>query len=136
MDEKTLIEKVDDLVEACQEETARALIMQHARFLLEEQQTQLQARIEQRPHDLEACADSLDRAAQASRAYLSAAEAANTESVLVQVQAALLRLEQETFGVCVCCKKPIPVARLARVLTATMCIPCHRERNGGDRRRS
>lgn len=136
MNEQQLIEAVDALVDAGQEDQARALVMQNAKELLNASQVNLEARIKHRhsAEDLEPCADDLDWAAQAARVYLSTAEAASADAMLMQVQAALQRFEHQNYGICSCCRREIPAARLARVLTANICIPCANERNGGHRR--
>jgi RNA polymerase-binding protein DksA len=43
---------------------------------------------------------------------------------LKQVEQALDRIEEGTFGICVDCEQPIPWARLEAVPTATRCVPC------------
>jgi RNA polymerase-binding protein DksA len=43
---------------------------------------------------------------------------------LKQVELALERMENGTYGICVDCEQPIPVARLEAVPTATRCVPC------------
>jgi DnaK suppressor protein len=47
------------------------------------------------------------------------------EAVLLkQVQGALARLDDETFGVCLRCDEPIPEKRLKAVPWAAYCVPC------------
>lgn len=43
---------------------------------------------------------------------------------------ALARIEQGTFGTCESCNKPIPKARLRAVPHARLCIGCKREEEG------
>lgn len=43
---------------------------------------------------------------------------------------ALARIEQGTFGTCESCDKPIPKARLRAVPHARLCIGCKREEEG------
>ncbi|QEW00257.1 molecular chaperone DnaK [Microbacterium caowuchunii] len=43
---------------------------------------------------------------------------------LSEIDAALGRLRDGTFGICVRCGAPIPVERLRARPTATMCVPC------------
>lgn len=46
----------------------------------------------------------------------------NADHLLVEVEAALLRIEEGTFGTCVACGKPIAEERLEAVPYATLCI--------------
>ena len=43
---------------------------------------------------------------------------------LTYIEAALRKIKEGTFGICVSCQKPIPKARLEAVPTAKMCIEC------------
>lgn len=56
---------------------------------------------------------------------------------LFQIERALTRLKQGTYGVCEGCQKKIPVARLNALPFSTMCIECQRETElyGGTRGR-
>lgn len=46
---------------------------------------------------------------------------------LNQIQRALVRLKQGTYGVCEACQTKIPVARLNALPYITLCIKCQRE---------
>src|SRR5215831_19499046 len=46
---------------------------------------------------------------------------------LAQVERALARLKQGTYGVCEGCQKKIPVARLNALPFSTTCVQCQRE---------
>jgi DnaK suppressor protein len=46
---------------------------------------------------------------------------------LMQIERALARLKQGTYGVCEGCHKKIPVARLNALPFSTTCIECQRE---------
>jgi RNA polymerase-binding transcription factor DksA len=46
----------------------------------------------------------------------------NADHLLVEVEAALQRIEEGTFGTCVACGKPIAEERLEAVPYATLCI--------------
>jgi DnaK suppressor protein len=46
---------------------------------------------------------------------------------LRQIERALIRLKQGTYGVCEACGGKIPVGRLNAVPYTTMCIACQRE---------
>jgi RNA polymerase-binding protein DksA len=52
----------------------------------------------------------------------------NSGHVLAEIDAALKRIEEGTYGVCSNCGKPIPEARLEALPWATLCIDCQRER--------
>lgn len=43
---------------------------------------------------------------------------------LEQVEDALKRIQDETFGICRACGKEIPKARIEAVPTTTICVPC------------
>jgi len=46
---------------------------------------------------------------------------------LAQIDRALVRLKQGTYGLCEVCNKRIPVARLTALPYSTMCVECQRE---------
>ena len=52
----------------------------------------------------------------------------NSEHVLVDIDAALTRIEDGTYGVCTDCGKQIPEERLEARPWATLCIDCQRKR--------
>jgi YteA family regulatory protein len=52
----------------------------------------------------------------------------NSEHVLAEIDAALTRIEEGTYGICTNCGKPIPEERLEARPWATLCIDCQRER--------
>jgi RNA polymerase-binding protein DksA len=52
----------------------------------------------------------------------------NSGHVLAEIDAALKRIEEGTYGVCSNCAKPIPEERLEALPWATLCIDCQRER--------
>ena len=54
----------------------------------------------------------------------------NSEHVLEEIEAALKRIEDDTYGVCSNCGKPIPEERLEALPWATLCIDCQRGREG------
>ena len=55
----------------------------------------------------------------------------NSEHVLAEIDAALERIEEATYGICTNCAKPIPEERLEARPWATLCIDCQRERERG-----
>lgn len=52
----------------------------------------------------------------------------NSEHVLADIDAALKRIEDGTYGICSNCGKPISPERLEARPWATLCIDCQRER--------
>jgi len=52
----------------------------------------------------------------------------NAESLLKQVNGALRRMDNGTYGVCVECNQPIDAARLTAIPYADLCISCQRKR--------
>jgi RNA polymerase-binding protein DksA len=52
----------------------------------------------------------------------------NSEHVLADIDAALTRIEDGTYGICSNCGKPISAERLEARPWATLCIDCQRER--------
>jgi DnaK suppressor protein len=50
----------------------------------------------------------------------------NSEHVLAEIDAALNRIEQGTYGICESCGKPIGEERLEARPWATLCIDCKR----------
>ena len=51
---------------------------------------------------------------------------------LSQIEAALERMEQRTYGICVECKKPIPKMRLKAIPFTPYCVKCASEIQSGD----
>ncbi len=49
---------------------------------------------------------------------------AEARAELLAIDAALARLDDDTYGICVSCGRRIPVARLRVRPTATMCVDC------------
>jgi RNA polymerase-binding protein DksA len=54
----------------------------------------------------------------------------NSEHVLSEIDAALKRIEDGTYGQCSNCGKQIPEERLEALPYATLCIDCQRLREG------
>ena len=50
----------------------------------------------------------------------------NSEHVLGEIEGALKRIEEGTYGTCLNCGKPIAEERLAAIPWATYCIDCKR----------
>ncbi len=54
----------------------------------------------------------------------------NAEHILVEIEAALGRIEDGTYGICANCGKPIGTERLEAVPYATLCIDDKRALEG------
>jgi RNA polymerase-binding protein DksA len=52
----------------------------------------------------------------------------NSEHVLAEIDGALKRIEEGTYGTCTNCDRPIAVERLEALPWATLCIDCQRDR--------
>jgi DnaK suppressor protein len=55
----------------------------------------------------------------------------NSGQVLVEIDAALSRIDDGTYGTCVGCGNEIPLGRLEAHPTAALCIDCKRRAEGG-----
>jgi RNA polymerase-binding protein DksA len=55
----------------------------------------------------------------------------NSGEVLLQIDAALKRIEDGTYGTCVQCGSEIPIGRLEAYAWASHCIDCKRRAEGG-----
>lgn len=71
--------------------------------------------------------DSADVAFDAGSEEISTQLAELEARELSQIERALLRIKQGTYGVCELCQKKIPVARLNALPYSTTCIECQRE---------
>jgi DnaK suppressor protein len=82
--------------------------------------------------------DTVDAAFDAGSNEMASALAEMDSRELNQIERALTRLAQGTYGLCEACSERIPVGRLNALPYTTMCIECQREnerypRWGGDR---
>jgi RNA polymerase-binding protein DksA len=55
----------------------------------------------------------------------------NSGHVLVDIDAALKRIDEGTYGTCVSCGSEIPLGRLEAHPAASLCIDCKRQAEGG-----
>jgi RNA polymerase-binding protein DksA len=55
----------------------------------------------------------------------------NSEQVLSEIDAALKRIEEGTYGTCLSCGREIPRERLEAQPWASLCIDCKRRAEGG-----
>jgi DnaK suppressor protein len=75
----------------------------------------------------DASGDSADQALNAGSDEVSFHLAELESREVVQIEKALARLKQGTYGICEGCQKKIPVARLNALPFSTTCIECQRE---------
>lgn len=68
--------------------------------------------------------DTGDDAVDVSASERDGAIALNLEQLLIQVDAALQRVDNGTYGVCMRCGRPIAPRRLEALPYATLCIEC------------
>jgi DnaK suppressor protein len=55
----------------------------------------------------------------------------NSEQILAEIDAALQRIEEGTYGICTNCGEQISEERLEALPWATLCIDCARDRERG-----
>ena len=67
-----------------------------------------------------------DMASDTSERELSTTLVSSEQEVLYQIDDALKRMDDGTFGICEQCSKPIAMSRLKAVPYASMCICCQR----------
>jgi DnaK suppressor protein len=106
------------------------------RNVLEYRQTQLGDGYRRETLAVEAVPDDLDRIQQASDHDFVVSSLQRNASQLGQVQDALYRIGQGTFGICVECEDPINPKRLAAVPWAAFCIVCQEAADLGETSRS
>ncbi len=78
--------------------------------------------------------DTDDWAAADAMAAQDIAQVSHDLAELTQVEQALARIADGSYGECLDCGRPIPHARLQAYPTATRCIPCQELREAGARR--
>src|SRR5262245_17452377 len=71
--------------------------------------------------------DSADAAFEAGSDEMASHLAELDARELTQIERALVRLKQGTYGLCEVCQKKIPVGRLNALPYSTLCIECQRE---------
>jgi DnaK suppressor protein len=74
-------------------------------------------------------AEDLDRSAQTREIDLQARLRQNHAKLLRTIDAALRRIDRQTFGVCEACDQPTPAARLNVVPWATLCRDCKEQQD-------
>ncbi len=73
---------------------------------------------------IEHAAEEFDRLQQQLNREVAIRNLDRESTLLKQVQSALGRIEDESFGVCLRCDEPIPERRLRAVPWAAYCVPC------------
>ena len=68
-----------------------------------------------------------DMAADTYERELSMNLVSSEQEVLYQIDDALKRIDESTYGICQQCNKPITLTRLKAVPYASMCIACQRQ---------
>jgi DnaK suppressor protein len=78
--------------------------------------------------------DTDDWAAADAMAAQDIAQVSHDLAELTQVEQALARMADGSYGACVDCGRPIPQARLYAYPTATRCVACQERREAAERR--
>jgi DnaK suppressor protein len=73
---------------------------------------------------IEHAAEEFDRLQQQLNREVAIRNLDRESTLLKQVQSALARIGDESFGVCLRCDEPIPERRLRAVPWAAYCVPC------------
>jgi len=73
---------------------------------------------------IEHAAEEFDRLQQQLNREVAIRNLDRGSTLLKQVQAALSRMEEETFGICLRCDEAIPERRLKALPWAAYCVPC------------
>jgi RNA polymerase-binding transcription factor DksA len=69
----------------------------------------------------------LAEAGQEAQEQLMPGQRDTIERVLKEIDAALVRVQEHTYGTCLGCSKPIPVERLEILPYTRFCVPCRRD---------
>ena len=73
---------------------------------------------------IEAAADEIDRLQQQLSRDIAVRNLDRTSTLLKSIEAAFDRIDQEIYGVCLRCERPIPEGRLKAVPWASHCVVC------------
>lgn len=96
--------------------------------LLEERRKILKDGVEDKSEDWEldqgGISDIADEASASSERQLLSSLSINDSLILSQIESALEKIENGTYGTCEKCGKPIPLGRLEVLPYATHCVPC------------
>lgn len=95
--------------------------------ILQTRQAELALMLHQRDAiTIETSADALDEGQQAAERALAIANLDRQSDLLRKVRAALDRIENGTFGICIHCEQEISPKRLAALPWAPYCITCQK----------
>jgi DnaK suppressor protein len=95
------------------------------RQTLEAKQAELAATLRRRDEiAIEKSADAIDEVQRAAERELAIRNLDRESNLLRNVRAALRRIHQGGFGICLYCEEPISPKRLAAVPWATLCLRC------------
>jgi DnaK suppressor protein len=95
------------------------------RRVLEAKHNELSSTVSNRDEIVvETAADEIDRLQQQLSRDIAVRNLDHTSRLLKSVQAALDRMEDEIYGVCLRCEGPIPEKRLKAVPWASYCVGC------------
>jgi DnaK suppressor protein len=93
--------------------------------MLERKQAELVGALRKRDHiAIEKSADQMDQIQYASERYLAIRDVDRDSTLLREVKAALRRIRDGSFGVCVDCEQAISPKRLLAVPWASRCVQC------------
>ena len=85
---------------------------------------------------IENAAEDFDRLQQQMNREVAIRNLDRESKLLKEVQAAIGRMDDETFGICLRCEEPIPEKRLKALPWAAYCVPCQetvdRQRAAGE----
>jgi DnaK suppressor protein len=99
--------------------------MNHFRRVLESKRDELLSNTSDREEiRIEHAAEEFDRLQQQLNREVAIRNLDRESMLLKQVQSALKRLDDESFGVCLRCDEEIPEKRLRAVPWAAYCVPC------------
>jgi DnaK suppressor protein len=95
------------------------------RKLLEAKRKELLSKTSDREEILiQNAAEEFDRLQQQLNREVAIRNLDRESTLLKEVQAALARIDDESFGVCLRCDEPLPEKRLKAVPWAAYCVPC------------
>lgn len=108
------------------------------RRLLEERRKTLTGNVEEENEELDVdkggISDIADEASASNERRLLSSLSINDSQILSQIEAALEKIENGSYGKCEKCGKPIPQGRLEVLPYATHCVPCKEAEESASRR--
>jgi DnaK suppressor protein len=99
--------------------------LQKYREMLEKKRAELAETVRRRDEiAIEKSADAIDEVQRAAERELAIRNLDRESQLLRNIRAALARMDEGTYGICVRCEKPISPKRLAAVPWTPFCIEC------------